>query len=52
MDTDNLKILLEDIFGEWKIIKETTREQQYDIPREFGVSDLKTNVVTLVARKL
>ena len=52
VDTDNLKILLEDIFGEWKIIKETIREQQYDIPREFGVSDLKTNVVTLVARKL
>lgn len=52
LDTDKLKNILDDIFADWEIIKETIREQQYDIPREFGVSDLKTNVVTLVARKL
>ena len=48
--TDKLKELLRDTFLDWEIIKFTTQEQQYDIPRENGVCELKTNVVTLVAQ--
>lgn len=49
--TEELLVALNDIFEGWAIIKETVQEQQYNIPREFGVSDLRTNVVTYVARK-
>lgn len=49
--TDELKELLQDAFRDWEVIKFTTQEQQYDIPRENGMCELKTNVVTLVARR-
>lgn len=49
--TDELKKLLQDTFQKWEVIKFTTQEQQYDIPREKGLCELKTNVVTLVARR-
>lgn len=49
--TEVMQTVLNNIFEEWEIIKETVQEQQYDIPREFGVSDLRTNVVTYVVRK-
>lgn len=50
--TEELKELLHDIFQDWEVFKFSTQEQQYDIPRENGLCELKTNVVTLVARKL
>lgn len=43
--------LLRQSFAGWKVIKSTVREQQYDIPREERISELKTRVVTYVARK-
>lgn len=49
--TDELQKLLKEIFVNWQIIKSNVQEQQYDVPRENRMSDLKTNVVTLVARK-
>ncbi|MBQ3559099.1 MAG: class I SAM-dependent methyltransferase [Agathobacter sp.] len=49
--TDELKELLQDMFRDWEVIKFTTQEQQYDIPRENGLCELKTKVVTLVARR-
>lgn len=49
--TEELQDILKDAFADWEIMKRTVRAQQYDIPRECGVVDLKTNVVTLVARK-
>ncbi|MBE5868337.1 MAG: class I SAM-dependent methyltransferase [Lachnospiraceae bacterium] len=49
--TDVLQNVLNDIFAGWEIMKSTTKEQQYDIPRESGICDLTTNVVTLVAGK-
>lgn len=49
--TEKLKDLLQDVFQNWKVIKFTTQEQQYDILRENGVCELRTKVVTLVARK-
>ncbi len=51
MTVENMQIILKRVFTGWEILKETVREQQYDIPREFGISHLTTSVVTLVARK-
>ena len=51
LETEELQKLLQRIFGYWKILKFTIQKQQYDIPRENCISDLKTRVVTLVARK-
>lgn len=49
--TDEAKELLQNAFHDWKIIKFCTQKQQYDIPRENGICELKTNVITLVARR-
>ena len=51
LPTEELQALLNDIFDNWTIKKSTVGVQQYDIPRENGISELKTNVVTFVARK-
>lgn len=51
LETEELKKILLYFFGYWKILKFTMPYQQYDIPREMGMSDVKTRVVTLVARK-
>ncbi len=51
LPTQELQALLQETFKVWKILKETIRSQQYDIPRECGLSELKTDVVTFVARK-
>ena len=49
--TEELKDLLQDTFFDWEVLKFTENEQQYDIPRKKGMCELRTNVVTLVARK-
>ena len=49
--TEELKVVLQDVFRDWKFIKFTTQEQQYDIPRESGICELRTKVVTLVAKR-
>lgn len=51
LETQELISLLNNAFDGWEIIKNTIRSQRYDIPRENCVSDLATDVVTLVARK-
>ncbi len=51
MHTDKLQDILRTTFAGWRVLKESAVEQQYDIPREFGMSDLHTRVVTYVARK-
>lgn len=40
LSTQELQTILNQIFIEWTILKTTVQEQQYDIPRENGVSDL------------
>ena len=47
----DLQALLRKGFTGWEILKSTVRSQQYDIPRECGLSELRTDVVTFVARK-
>lgn len=51
LSTSELQELLRQSFKGWKTIKFTVREQQYDIPREEKVSELKTRVVTYVVKK-
>ena len=51
LKTQELIDLLNVAFDGWEIIKNTVRNQKYDIPRENCVSDLTTDVVTYVARK-
>lgn len=52
MSTEKMQTILKVTFADWEIQKNTIRAQHYDIPREFGISELTTNVVTLVARKI
>lgn len=51
LPTEELQDILEKTFSGFKIIKTTISEQQYDIPRGDIVSELKTRVVTFVARR-
>ena len=49
--TSQMQDLLENTFAGWKVIKHTIVHQKYDIPRENGIADLETDVVTYVVRK-
>lgn len=51
LSTCELQELLRQAFAGWRVIKSIVNEQQYDIPREDKISELKTRVVTYVARK-
>ena len=51
LPTEKLQDILEKTFSDFKIIRTTVSEQQYDIPRVDIVSNLKTKVVTFVARR-
>lgn len=51
LKTQELLDLLNETFREWEVIKNTVRNQRYDIPRKNCVSDLTTDVVTFVAKK-
>lgn len=52
LPTAELAQILAETFSGWEELKYTIKSQQYDIPRESFTSDLHTNVVTFVARKL
>ena len=51
LPTSQMQDLLENTFAGWKVIKHTIVHQKYDIPRENGIADLETDVVTYVVRK-
>jgi len=51
LKTIKLQEILNRTFEGWTILKFTVQEQQYDIPRENGICDLQTKVVSFVARK-
>ena len=51
LKTEELQEILKRTFEGWKILKSSVQEQQYDIPRERGIADLQTKVVSFVARK-
>ena len=49
--TSQMQDLLKKTFAGWQVIKHTIVYQKYDIPRENGIADLETDVVTYVVRK-
>lgn len=51
LKTEELQEILNRTFEGWTVLKTTVQEQQYDIPRENGICDLQTKVVSFVARK-
>ena len=51
LQTEKLQAVLKEKFSDFEIMKTAVSEQQYDIPRGDIISDLKTKVVTFVARK-
>ena len=51
LPTSQMRELLEKTFAGWQVIKHTIVHQKYDIPRENGIVDLETDVVTYVVRK-
>lgn len=51
LPTVELQSILKRSFIDWTILKSTVHGQQYDIPREQGIRELHTNVVSFVAMK-
>ena len=51
LPTSQMQDLLENTFAGWQIIKHTIVHQKYDIPRENGMADLETDVITYVVKK-
>lgn len=51
LQTNEMQNLLEKTFAGWQVIKHSFVHQKYDIPRENGISNLETDVVTYVIRK-
>lgn len=51
LPTEEMLRLLQEVFHGWPVIRQTVVPQRYNIPRESGLSDLETNVVTWVVRK-
>ena len=51
LPTSQMQELLEYNFAGWQVIKHTIVHQKYDIPRENGLADLETDVMTYVVRK-
>lgn len=52
MQTEKVLSLLCSIFSGWELVKKTVRKQEYEIARSNGISNLKSDVVTYVARKV
>lgn len=51
LSTNQMQDLLENTFAGWQVVKHTIVHQKYVIPRENGVANLETDVVTYVVRK-
>lgn len=51
LPTEEMQRIFEKAFSEWTVLKFTVVDQQYDIPRDSGICELKTSVVTFVAKK-
>lgn len=52
LDTEEMHRILERTFAGWQLLKRTVVHQKYDIPRENGMAELETDVVTFVARRV
>ena len=44
LPTEEMQRIFEKAFSEWTVLKSTVVDQQYDIPRDSGICELKTSV--------
>lgn len=51
LPTSQMQDLLENTFVDWQVVKHTIVHQKYDIPREHGIADLETDVISYVVRR-
>lgn len=51
LPTEELCEMMENVFAAFSIQKHTVVSQEYNIPRDMGISHLQANVVTYVVRK-
>ena len=51
LPSEKIQSFLAETFSGWNVLKASVRAQEYDIPRDSGISRLYTDVVTYVARK-
>ena len=51
LPTSQMQDLLENTFVDWQVVKHTIVHQKYDIPREHGIPDLETDVISYVVRR-
>ena len=51
LQTAEMQDILGKTFADWQIIKHVVAHQKYDIPRENGLAELETDVVTYVVKK-
>lgn len=51
LPTSQMQDLLEETFAGWQVIKHTVVHQKYDIPRENGIANLETDVITYVVKQ-
>lgn len=51
MDSAELQNVLDRVFEGWTVLKSTVTHQRYDIPRERGMAELETDVLTFAAQK-
>ena len=51
LPAQELLSILSEIFSGWTILKSGVKTQQYDIPRQEGICELSTQVVTFAAKK-
>ena len=52
LETTECRGFFEQFFGKWETIKDTVVRQKYDVPRENGMAELESDVVTFVARRV
>jgi len=50
LPTEKMQGIFKNVFDGWNVLKTAVNEQQYDIPRENSINELRTNVITFVAR--
>ena len=51
LPTEKLQAMLNDVFHDWRILENHVRVQQYDVPRESGIGQITTHVITFIAQK-
>lgn len=51
LESTEILRLFDSVFADWKVLHSSVRHQKYDTPRERGIVELDSDVVTFAARK-